>query len=84
MAGLRGADWSNGQVSLAELTVEEGEHDSVKAVRQFGTVAWAFVAHESMRAVHLVAVEAQAEVVEGASTFMRPSSGMCGSCRPRS
>ena len=36
--------------------MEEGENDSVKAVRQFGIVAWAFVAH--------LPVETQAELVE--------------------
>ena len=44
--------------------MEEGEHDSAKAVCQFGIVAGAFIAHKGVGTVDLMPVQAQTEFVE--------------------
>jgi hypothetical protein len=64
VAGFSGGGGLGGEVSFGQLAVEEVEDEAVEAVGEFGIVAEAFVAHESVGSVDLVPAEAGAKFVE--------------------
>ena len=73
---------SDRQISRAQPTMEKIKYQPVELKGQLRIVANTLISHKCMRAVYFMPTELRIYLVQPASTVMRPSRGMCGSCRP--